>query len=90
MVMKTKRKEDYFLFSNYINDESLCEKIIQELNLDMQSILYKCIEYEFINIKQIEIAVNILKQFSEQNDFYFNCCESTDYITRQLILGSEI
>lgn len=77
-------------FSIYIHDYKTKKEIVENLNHEMQSILLKCLEFDFINELEVSQAINILSKYTTENDFFSCCSTSKEPITKQLILGSQI
>jgi hypothetical protein len=66
-------------------------KDLEERNLPtwQEGILYKALEFDFIQIEQLDEAVNILLNYTGEDDFFYNCCDANG-LAYTLALASQI
>jgi len=64
---------------------------LKEKNLPIwqEGILFKALEFDFINIEQLDEAANILLKYSSEDDFFYSCCDANG-LAYTLALASQI
>lgn len=62
---------------------------VRNLSIWQEGILYKALEFDFIQIEQLDEALNVILNYTEEDNFFYNCCDANG-LAYTLALASQI